>query len=604
MGNSDVIGGQTEGISKFWLEQIEALYQQEVPRTQLFSEELAQRMADITASINSEVAVYLDRHGRVFHVQVGDQHSVGLANLQKRQGRSRLSGLRCIHTHPGGNGTLSLVDVTALPQMRFDAMVALGVDCQKGQAVLTNVGLAWGVLGSGQVEPLLCPSIGQALTIDFINTINEIEKAAGKEVLLVEENVTPRALLVAITGKETEAMAQYSLKELADLAETAGLEVIDNVYQRRVTPEVATYIGKGKANELRFLCQIMDIQSLVFDGELSPVQIRNLEETTGRAIIDRSMLILDIFAQRAKSNEGKLQVELAQLKYMMPRLTGQGEVLSRLGGGIGTRGPGETKLEVDKRVIRKRINELEGRLEQVVKTRRLHRSQRADQQTPMVALVGYTNAGKSTLLNVLTDAGVLAEDKLFATLDTTTRKVLLPSGRPILLTDTVGFIRKLPHHLVAAFRATLEEVVEADLLLHVIDCSAEEMTEQVTAVHQVLESLGCAEKPTIAVLNKADLVDSEAVIKRLSGRFDQAVAISAKQRQGLDGLMRAITEILPMTDREIRLVLPYSAGSYLSMIHQQGKLYHEEYQEDGVAVHALVPATVYQALEKAGLVEK
>ncbi len=593
------IAGNTKGISDFWLRRLEELGKFRVQKDRLFSEELAINMAEITRQINKEICVYLDRRGRVVHTQVGDKHSVNLSQLSNREANHHLSGLRCIHTHPNGDGTLSSVDLTALPQLRFDAMVALGVDsrAKKTEYLLKTVGVAFGVLGKEKPKPFLCKNCKAALELDFLEMVHAIEKAAARELRHYDlTDRSTRVLLINITGKEREEQAENSLIELADLAETAGLFVVDSLLQKKQTPDVATFVGKGKADELRFLSQILEVDSLVFDSELTPVQMRNLETITGRAIIDRSMLILDIFASRANSNEGKLQVELAQLKYMLPRLVGQGEVLSRLGGGIGTRGPGETKLEVDRRAIRRRIHELETKLDHVVKTRTLHRQRREKENIPVVALVGYTNAGKSTLLNALTDANVWAENQLFATLDTTTRKRELPNGRIILLSDTVGFIRRLPHHLVAAFRATLEEVVEADLLLHVIDASSEEMDEQAVAVNDVLASLNCLDKVTISVLNKTDKLENPGTVKFLEGHFSHAVTISAKNKQGIDHLLQMIALLLPQKDKEVQLLLPYQDGSMLSRIHENGKILNEEYTESGIYIEAVIPEELYGQL--------
>ena len=592
----DKIVGKIDGISDFWLEQLNSLSEIRVPKDQLFSEELAFLMAKITQVLGSEICVYIDRRGRIVHTQVGDKHSVSLESMTQRNARHHLSGLRCVHTHPNGNGMLSEVDLTSMPMLKFDAMIAIGVDitAKKDDYLLKTVGVAFGVLGDSKPKPFLCRDIKVAMSLDFLEMVSSIEKAAAKSLTHYDLAEKPtKALLVNITGKNTDEQSKNSLDELADLVATAGLEVIDSILQKKPAPDVATFIGKGKADELRFLCQVLEVDSLVFDSELTPVQIRNLEAITGRAIIDRSMLILDIFAQRAMSNEGKLQVELAQLKYMMPRLVGQGEVLSRLGGGIGTRGPGETKLEVDRRVIRSRINELEKKLDLVVKTRKLHRQHRQKENVPVVALVGYTNAGKSTLLNALTEADVLAENKLFATLDTTTRKLELPSGRTILLSDTVGFIRNLPHHLVAAFRATLEEVVEADLLLHVMDASSPEIEEQAIAVNEVLRSLKCEDKVTISVLNKADKLENIGIERYLVGHYDNGIAVSAKEKRGLDELLKVISALLPQKDREVYVILPYTAGADLSMIHESGKVLSEEYVENGIKVKAIVPNEVF-----------
>ena len=323
------------------------------------------------------------------------------------------------------------------------------------------------------------------------------------------------------------------------MAKTAGAEVVAKTYQKRDKPDSALFLGKGKIQEISLLVQEHNANLVICDDELSPSQQRNLEQVLGAKVIDRTELILDIFAQRAQSHEGKLQVELAQLKYKMPRIGGQGLVLSRLGGGIGTRGPGETKLEVDKRRIRSRINDIEKLIENVKKHRQLHRENRIASNIPTIALVGYTNAGKSTLLNKLTAAEVLAEDKLFATLDPTTRKIVLPNGQEALLTDTVGFIQKLPHQLVSAFRATLEEVKVADLLLHVIDASHINYEEQMQAVISVLKELKIVDKPTVLVFNKVDKIDEEITINKLL-QYHNSVAISAKDGQKLENLMDLI----------------------------------------------------------------
>ncbi len=335
---------------------------------------------------------------------------------------------------------------------------------------------------------------------------------------------------------------------------------------------------------------------MIFDDELSPAQQRNLEQTLGTKVLDRTALILDIFAQRARTHEGKLQVELAQLKYNLPRLGGQGLVLSRLGGGIGTRGPGETKLEVDRRRIRERISEIEREIEQIRRHRDLHRQRRLAARIPAVAMVGYTNAGKSTLLNALTAADVLAEDKLFATLDPTTRKVTLPGGQEALLTDTVGFIQKLPHQLVAAFRATLEEVVQADLLLHVIDASHPRCQEQSDAVFRVLDELGAADKPVIPVYNKIDRLDNPHFKERLL-RLPDSVAISALGGAGITDLLERIRAFFRRRRIDVVLLIPYSDSGVLARLYDRGAVNAAEYTEGGISVHATLPpdeAAAYQ----------
>ncbi len=596
-----MISGKTKGVSQVWLQKLNDLSQYILPRHLVVDEFFALAMAQISAHLGKEIAAYVDRRGVVLGINVGDDTTVPLFNLAKRQGKNRLSGVRCLHTHPRGSGQLSRVDLTALSILRLDCMVAIGVDAE-GKS--TDVGLAWGVLGEDVPQTLLYPNVAALAAIDFPRVLAELEKELTEESRPREEKKPTRALLVGLLGRQKEEVAWKSLVELEQLADTAGAYVAGKILQKRATPDSAFYIGKGKAKELSLLSQVQKVDCLIFDEELSAVQMRNLTQLTGRAIIDRTMLILDIFAQRAKSNDGKLQVELAQLRYTLSNLIGQGEVLSRLGGGIGTRGPGETKLEVDRRHIRRRIGELEDKLDKVRRTRTLHRQQREDQQLPVVALVGYTNAGKSTILNALTDAGVLAEDKLFATLDNTMRKVHLADGRIILLTDTVGFIRKLPHHLIAAFRATLEEVVEADLLLHVIDGSNEEMEEQWQAVSQILLELGAAKKPTIAVINKTELLENDKALQRLLLKFENSLAISAKKQMGLGNLLEKIGQMLPQETQEVSLLLPYEAGSLLSVLHGQGKVISENFLPEGVRVLALVDRDLLNLLEEGNYIEK
>ncbi|SHF57559.1 GTP-binding protein HflX [Desulforamulus putei DSM 12395] len=393
-----------------------------------------------------------------------------------------------------------------------------------------------------------------------------------------------RAVLVGVKLPDMDQwQLQESMEELESLADTAGAEVVGKFMQTRQRPDTATFIGKGKVEELAAYCRKAEANIVIIDRELSPAQARNLEEKTSVKVIDRTQLILDIFARRAQTKEGKLQVELAQLKYLLPRLTGQGTQLSRLGGGIGTRGPGETKLETDRRRIRKRISDLEKELREVQQHRALLRKDRRDEPLPLVSLVGYTNAGKSTLLRTLTGADVLVEDKLFATLDPTTRRVRLPNNDNILLTDTVGFIQNLPHHLVAAFRATLEEVREADLLLHVVDVSHPNCEGQINAVESILESLQCLDKPIIMVFNKIDLIQDQHEIPFAAY---PKVNISALSGLGIKQLLNLIADVLKERYSVIQLSVPYSKLHVVSLLHQKGRVLKEEYGADGIYVEA------------------
>lgn len=384
------------------------------------------------------------------------------------------------------------------------------------------------------------------------------------------------AVLVGLDTGEYDC--EVSLDELEELAKTAGAEVIARVTQRRDAPDGATYVGSGRLQEIKDFCSDNEVDLLILDGELTPSQQRNIEDVTNTRVVDRTQLILDIFAARARSGEGKLQVELAQLKYLLPRLGGKGTSMSRLGGGIGTRGPGETKLESDRRHIRRRIKNLEDGLEALTKRRRLARERREKDEVETVAIVGYTNAGKSTLMNTLTKAGVLAEDKLFATLDPTSRALTLPDGRRVMLIDTVGFIRRLPHGLVEAFKSTLEEAASATLILNVCDASSPDCAEHLDVTNRLLEELGCRDKPIIAVFNKCDAAPE---ISSLSVGL-HSVKISALTGEGLDSLLNEIQKALPPTRKKVTLLLPYSMGSDAAILRQRGALESEEYRPDGL----------------------
>ena len=394
-----------------------------------------------------------------------------------------------------------------------------------------------------------------------------------------EEN-KERAFLISLDCGEYDA--ESSMAELEELAKTSGAEIIGEMIQKRPAPEAATYMGKGALEEICDFCSNHNIDLIIADGELSPVQIRNIEDLTGVRVIDRTTLILDIFAGRARSSEGKLQVELAQLKYSLPRLSGKGTALSRLGGGIGTRGPGETKLETDRRHIRFRIQNLKAELDKVEKRRVAMHQRRKKNGALCVAIVGYTNAGKSTLMNRLTDAGVLQEDKLFATLDPTARKLVLPDGRQIMLVDTVGLVRRLPHQLVDAFRSTLEEAVWADVILNVCDASSDECAEHIKVTESVLSDLGCNGKPIINVLNKCDKpteLDFDF--------FENSVKISAATGEGIDSLLTAIENALPKDRKRVKILLPFDKMK-LSSIVRGGTVHSEEYTENGVLYDATV----------------
>lgn len=407
------------------------------------------------------------------------------------------------------------------------------------------------------------------------------------------EKKPQRVLLVCVDTGEYDAQA--SLDELWELSESAGAEPVATLTQKKQRPETATYVGSGRLEEIKSFCENQDIDVLIFDCELTPTQIRNIEQATGVRTIDRTMLILDIFALRARSREGKLQVELAQLNYMLPRLTGKGIEMSRLGGGIGTRGPGETKLETDRRHIRRRMETLKEQLKDVKLRRDMLKSRRKKNGVITVAIVGYTNAGKSTLMNCLTNAGVLAEDKLFATLDPTSRALKLPNGVSVMLTDTVGLVRRLPHHLVEAFKSTLEEAAEADIILNVCDASSEEAYLHLEVTRELFESLGCTSSPIIPVLNKWDRVcERNGVFPMISG----AVRISAKNGTGIDKLLEKIEENLPVKIGCVKLLIPFDKGRIAAEVREKATLLEEKYSENGIVVTALLKPDMYGRLKE------
>lgn len=402
-----------------------------------------------------------------------------------------------------------------------------------------------------------------------------------------------RVILVAVRKSDRENTEQ-SLDELCELASTAGAVTVARVIQNLDNFNPATYIGKGKIDEIKELIIEYDATGIICDDELSPAQMNNLSDALEIKVMDRTLLILDIFAARANTNEGKIQVELAQLRYRSSRLSGLGNALSRLGGGIGTRGPGETKLEMDRRIIHERIGQLKHELEAVVTHRELTRSQRSRSNIPVVAIVGYTNAGKSTLLNTLTGAGILAENKLFATLDPTTRGLELESGQQILLTDTVGFISKLPHHLVEAFKSTLEEAVYADIILHVMDASNPAMDSQMYVVYDTLEKLGAGDKPIITAFNKIEIAGNK-VLKDF--KADKTVNISALHGDGLTELKDTIEEVLRESKIYIEKTYSYTEASKISLIRKYGQLISEKYVAEGIEVKAYVPTEIYDKVK-------
>ena len=577
-----MIYGNKEGIRDSLLAQMETLYDLDLTEEVFAPAELLDVLAAFTCAINREISIYVSRSGAILDITIGGLNSVDLKDMHLRRNTRRLSMIRCIHTHPGGNPQLSDVDISSLRSMHFDAMAAVGA--KDGHAT----GIQAAFLGEcvGGVNKVFLTDIMPVKKIPQRAWMDAIERA-DSEVLIGASTSTQeekeRAFLVGLDSER-------SLEELARLADTAGAVVVGTMLQKKSRPDTATYIGSGKAEELSLVCQARDADIVIFDDELTGVQTRNLEDVLrGVKVLDRTTLILDIFAQRAQSREGRLQVELAQMAYQLPRLMGHGVSMSRLGGGIGTRGPGETRLEMDRRRIRRRMSDLRNEIKELEAQRSLRRARREKNRIPVVALVGYTNAGKSTLLNQLSDAGVLAEDKLFATLDPVVRTVKLPAGGEFLLVDTVGFISKLPHALVDAFKSTLEEALLADILLIISDGASEEMLHQHDVVLEVLDSLGASDRPMIDVINKVDLL-AEAP------QWPGAIAISAKTGEGIALLLEEIKKKIRGVQRKLRVSIPYAQGSLLSMLHSTGSVIHEEYMDTGMIVDAMGDDELYGRL--------
>ncbi len=558
----DVLGN-TLGLKPSQLHALRRTYRRRVDAGSIVSPELARHLCEVSAETNRQIGVLLDRKGDVHSVIVGDARRLELPDIGRgRAGESRLRGLRLVHTHLDSE-PLSRDDHTDLALLRLDlvAAVEVGPDGLPGKVHYAYLvpenpqGAMWKDEVAPGVHDLAYDALGGALALEEeFARARSLRRTGGAE----------RAILVGFGGRSRgRAESEASLEELRELARTAGVEVLEATLQLRRDPDPRYLIGKGKLEDIVLRSMQRMATMIVFDAELSPSQARHIAEATSLKILDRTQLILDIFAQRAQSSDGKLQVELAQLKYLYPRLVGRDDSLSRLAGGIGGRGPGETKLEIDRRRVRDRITALERRIEALGASRHLRRKQRNARGLPVLSIVGYTNAGKSTLLNALTDSAVLAEDKLFATLDPTSRRLRFPRDREVIITDTVGFIRDLPPDLVNAFRATLEELGDADLLLHVIDASDPRHEDQVRAVDQILDGLGLGEKRRVLVLNKIDRLPPEegaSLAHRAGG-----IAISAASREGIGELLHACDRLLwaegrvPFAEVEAGAPLPAEA---------------------------------------------
>ncbi|PYT05013.1 MAG: GTPase HflX [Acidobacteria bacterium] len=553
------IDGNLQGLKPNQIRRLEKLYQRRIPPRQIVTQEFARQLSEASHEIRRQIGVLVNRNGYVEHVIVGNARSIVLPDLKRvRMGADRFRGLRCLHTHLAGEG-LTQDDLTDLALLRLDLMAEIDVrsDGMPGLVRAAHLLPANGTVlasASNEIDDALSaaeqpamwgflePQVPSQLDIDFIDLIESLEEelARARHIRNPRDH-RDRAILVGVTTGSA-ASAQESLDELRELARSAEVVVLDSIVQRRQKLDPRSLIGRGKLDELIIRSLQLGADAIIFDQNLSPAQVRVINEATDLKIIDRTQLILDIFAQRAQSREGKIQVELAQLKYMLPRLTGSGIEMSRLMGGIGGRGPGETKLEVDRRRVRDRIHLLEKQIEAIRTSRRVQRTRRMRRDLPIISIVGYTNAGKSTLLNALTASTVTAEDRMFATLDPTSRRLRLPRDQEVIINDTVGFIRDLPPDLITAFRATLEEMESSDVLLHLVDASSPQVDSHIASVEKILDELNLSGIARLLVFNKSDLL-SQAERSNLRDPSN-GVMISALDGKTLIPMVERISEML------------------------------------------------------------
>lgn len=591
-----MIKGNVDGIKDFILKELDSIYDITVTKNRVIEPEIIALIASISSRINREINVAIDRRGNIVEISIGDSSSVQLPLLNVQE--KRLSGIRVIHTHPNGNPNLSSIDISALTKLKLDCIAAIGVVEEKITGVVMGFCNVDGDELSHEVTEVM--NIPEFIDYDFLYRIEEIESILKKRNIV--ENDDEYAILVGIDNDE-------SLDELAELARACNVKVVGKFFQKKSKIDPCYFIGTGKVIELARFKQIKKANLIIFDEELSGLQVKNLEEVTGCKVIDRTVLILEIFATRARTREAKIQVELAQLKYRSSRLLGFGTTMSRTGGGVGTKGPGEKKLEIDKRRIRETIHDLKQELEKIRKTRITQREKRDESGIPKISLVGYTNVGKSTLRNLLVSMytadntskkeDVFAENMLFATLDITTRAITLPDKRVASLTDTVGFVRKLPHDLVEAFKSTLEEVSFSDLIIHVVDISSDTVVEQIKAVENVLSELNALDKPTFLALNKCEMATPEQIanVKEKFSNY-QMIEISAKQNYNIDKFLDMTVSLLPQTTRKCTYLIPYTDTSMGAYLHRNAIIQSEDYEGEGVRIVAIVNDEVYNRCRK------
>ncbi|NFI04852.1 GTPase HflX [Clostridium botulinum] len=593
-----MIEGNSDGIRNSILSELEKIHSIRTSKDEVCNIEILNIIAKVSANIEREVSVAINRKGNVTSVAIGDSTSVEVPLIDISE--KRLSGVRVIHTHPNGYCNLSALDVTALLKLKLDAIVSVAIT-EEGEIRDFSLGLLRLYNNKLEYDENMNLSLEEITSINILDKIKFIENLI--KVNDVIEETGEKAILVGSDTKE-------SLEELEELTKACNIPVLQTVFQSRNKIDPSFFIGRGKVLEIASIRQIERANVIIFDDELTGSQVRNLEAALGAKVIDRTTLILEIFATRAKSKEAKIQVELAQLKYRLSRLQGLGTILSRTGGGIGTRGPGEKKLETDRRHIMETIYDLRKELKRIKKTREVQREKRNKESIPKVSLAGYTNAGKSTLRNVLCDLSarkdtvgkekVFEADMLFATLDTTTRALTLKNKGLITLTDTVGFVRKLPHDLVEAFKSTLEEVIFSDILCHVVNVSSETAIEQYKAVNEVLTELEAIDKETILVLNKIDKATEEQINNFIefiendeTNKEQVIIKISAKEGINLEEFLSLIEEKLPYNYKKAEYLIPYDKSNMQSFLHRNGRVLEEDYREDGTFMIVEVDDEVY-----------